>query len=98
MRIAAGKRCYEKSAMILLPFVNLQPSIPTSINTCLRFAAEEYRKRQQSCIVTFDLPLFIKHMDIVSQEDETAEMSKVSFDLFSVSSQLLHVFPKGVVS
>ncbi|GBO12982.1 hypothetical protein AVEN_236567-1 [Araneus ventricosus] len=62
--------------MIHLPYVNLQPSIPTSINTCLRFAAEECRKRQQRCFVTFDLPLFFKAMDIVSQEDETAEMSK----------------------
>ncbi|GBN45522.1 hypothetical protein AVEN_167105-1 [Araneus ventricosus] len=47
MHIAAGKRCYEKSAVILLPFVNLEPPIPTSINTCLRFAAEECSKRQQ---------------------------------------------------
>ncbi|GBM44412.1 hypothetical protein AVEN_128273-1 [Araneus ventricosus] len=40
MDIAAGKRCYKKSAVIPLPFVNLQPSNATSINTCLHFAEE----------------------------------------------------------
>ncbi|GBM54180.1 hypothetical protein AVEN_64526-1 [Araneus ventricosus] len=77
MEITAGKRCYAKSAVILLAFVNLQPSNPTLIKTCLRFAAEKFRKRQQSCIVTFDQPLFIKAMDIVSQADEIDELSKV---------------------
>ncbi|KAJ8888474.1 hypothetical protein PR048_007964 [Dryococelus australis] len=47
MEIAAGKISYEKSAVIPLPFVNLQPSNPASINTCFRFAAEGCRKRQQ---------------------------------------------------
>ncbi|GBL93748.1 hypothetical protein AVEN_166786-1 [Araneus ventricosus] len=50
MEIAAGKRCYDESAVIPFPFANLQPSNPTSINTCLRFEAEECRKRQQRCI------------------------------------------------
>ncbi|GBM68502.1 hypothetical protein AVEN_144208-1 [Araneus ventricosus] len=77
MKITARKRCYEKSAVIPLPFVNLQPSNPTSINTSLRFAAEECRKRQQRCIVTFDHPLFIKAMNIVSQVNETDELFKV---------------------
>ncbi|GBM91898.1 hypothetical protein AVEN_112925-1 [Araneus ventricosus] len=77
MEIAAGKKCYEKSAVMPLPFVNLQPFNPTSINTCLRFAAEEYKKRQQRCIVTFDQSLFIKDMDIVFRADETDELSKV---------------------
>ncbi|GBM27735.1 hypothetical protein AVEN_25354-1 [Araneus ventricosus] len=53
------------------------PSNPTSTNTCLRFAAEECSKRQQRCIVTFYQPLFIKSMDIVSQANETDELSKV---------------------
>ncbi|GBN29084.1 hypothetical protein AVEN_208453-1 [Araneus ventricosus] len=42
----AGKRCYDKSAVISFPFVNLQPSNPTSINNCLRFTAEECSKRK----------------------------------------------------
>ncbi|GBN52973.1 hypothetical protein AVEN_47393-1 [Araneus ventricosus] len=71
------KRCYNKSALIPFPFVNLQPSDPTSINTCLHFAAEECRKQQQRCIVTFDLSLFIKAIDIVSQADEIDELSNV---------------------
>ncbi|KAJ8879540.1 hypothetical protein PR048_020148 [Dryococelus australis] len=40
MEIAAGKRSYEKSVVIPLPFANLQLSNPTSINSCLRFTAE----------------------------------------------------------
>lgn len=77
MEIAAGQSSYDQSAVIPLPFVNLQPSHPTSINTCLRFAAEECTKRQQKCIVTFDQPLFIKATDIVSQADETDVLSTV---------------------
>ncbi|GBN50756.1 hypothetical protein AVEN_185748-1 [Araneus ventricosus] len=77
MDIVAGKRCYDKSAVIPFPFVNLQPSDPISINTCLHVSAEECRKLQQRCIVTFKLPLFIKAIDIVSQADEIDELSKV---------------------
>ncbi|GBN19828.1 hypothetical protein AVEN_122330-1 [Araneus ventricosus] len=77
MEIATGKRCYNKSAVIPFPFVNLQPSNPTSINTCLHFVAEECRKRQQGCIVTFDLSLFIKIIDIVCQADRIDDLAKV---------------------
>ncbi|KAJ8887203.1 hypothetical protein PR048_013418 [Dryococelus australis] len=71
MEIAGGKRSHEKSAVISLPFVNLQPSNPTKNYTCLHFAAEEYRKQQQKSILIFDQPLFIKAMDIVFQSDES---------------------------
>ncbi|KAJ8897634.1 hypothetical protein PR048_002983 [Dryococelus australis] len=71
------KRSYEKSAVIPCPSSILQNSNPTSVNTCLRFAAEECRKRQQRCIVMFDKPLFIKAMDIVFWADETDELSKM---------------------
>ncbi|GBN79298.1 hypothetical protein AVEN_78919-1 [Araneus ventricosus] len=77
MEIAAGKRCYDKSAVIPFPVVNLQPSNPTSNNPCLRFAVEECRKQQQRCIVTFYLPLFIRAIDIVPQEDVIDEPSNV---------------------
>ncbi|GBM23746.1 hypothetical protein AVEN_271111-1 [Araneus ventricosus] len=60
--IAAEQVCYEKSAVIPLPFVNLRPSNLTSISTCLRFAAEKCRKRQKRCIVTLDQPFFIKRL------------------------------------
>ncbi|GBN00097.1 hypothetical protein AVEN_170234-1 [Araneus ventricosus] len=64
MEIATWKRCYEKSAA--LPYFNLQLSSPLPpINTCLRFAVQECRKRLQRCIMTFCQPLFIKAMDIV---------------------------------
>ncbi|GBL80795.1 hypothetical protein AVEN_26231-1 [Araneus ventricosus] len=72
----AEKRLYEKSTVIPLPFVNFQPSNRTSVNTCLCFAVEECRKRQQRCIMTFVQPTFIKAMDIVSQADDTDEMQK----------------------
>ncbi|KAJ8887374.1 hypothetical protein PR048_013589 [Dryococelus australis] len=71
------KKILTKSQQIPLPFINLHPSNPTSCNTCLHFAAEECRKQQQRCIVTFYQPLFIKAMDIVSQADKVDELSKV---------------------
>ncbi|GBM09224.1 hypothetical protein AVEN_226719-1 [Araneus ventricosus] len=60
-----------------LAFVNLQPSNPTSVNTCLCFADGECRKRQQRCIMTFVQPPFIKAVDIVSQADNTDELPQV---------------------
>ncbi|GBL75463.1 hypothetical protein AVEN_194640-1 [Araneus ventricosus] len=71
------KTCYEKSSVIPLLFVNLQPPNHTSINTCLRFVADECKKWQQRHVVTYDQSLFIKAMDIVSQADETDVLSKV---------------------
>ncbi|GBN93397.1 hypothetical protein AVEN_189782-1 [Araneus ventricosus] len=85
----------EKSAVIPLPFVILQPSNLTSIYTCLRFADEECRKRQQRYIMTFVQPLFIKAMDIVSQADDTDELFKHS--PFNQSEELISL-SSGIVA
>lgn len=77
IKVAARHHEYETSAVIPLPFVNLEPTNLTTINTCVRYAAEECQKRRQKCIVTFDQPLFIKAVDIVSQADETDVLSSV---------------------
>ncbi|GBL90431.1 hypothetical protein AVEN_178858-1 [Araneus ventricosus] len=94
---AAGKRLYEKSAVIPLSFVNLQPSNPTSVNTCLCFADEECRKRQQRCIMTFAQPPFIKAMDIISQSYDTDELSKWEKSWVAVASKKCEVFAKNAV-
>ncbi|GBL98622.1 hypothetical protein AVEN_19682-1 [Araneus ventricosus] len=65
------------SDTLVLLFVNLQPSNPTSVNTCLCFADEECRKRQQRCIMTFVQPPFITDTDIISQAYDTDELSRV---------------------
>ncbi|GBM87392.1 hypothetical protein AVEN_168640-1 [Araneus ventricosus] len=73
----------------------LQPSNPTSVNTCLCFTDEECRKRQQRCIMTFVQPPFIKTMDTVSQADDTHELSKHS--PFNQSEELISL-SSGIVA
>lgn len=46
-KIAAGQQSYEKSVVIPLPFVNLDRTNSTTINTGLRFAAEEWEARAE---------------------------------------------------
>lgn len=61
-----GTKPFEKSKIVALPFINLSPSDPSTIYTALEFALSETRKsHQQSCIVTFDQPLFQKASEIV---------------------------------
>uniref|UniRef100_A0A1B6ETH7 Uncharacterized protein n=1 Tax=Cuerna arida TaxID=1464854 RepID=A0A1B6ETH7_9HEMI len=57
---------HETSYIMATPFINLDPSNMSTIFTALHFAAEQSRKQKQTCIVTFDQPLFLKASDIVS--------------------------------
>ena len=57
---------YETSAVLPLPFVNLDPGNLSIIYTSLLFAVEHCKKDNHPfCIVTFDQPLYAKAMDIV---------------------------------
>ncbi|XP_063235988.1 uncharacterized protein LOC134538524 [Bacillus rossius redtenbacheri] len=67
-----------KSSYIMgVPFINLNPSNPSTIFTALCFAAEQCKKRNQTCIVTFDQPLFLKAFEIVSSAEGSSDISKI---------------------
>ena len=57
---------YEKSRIVILPFVNLPPSDLNALNSALCFALNECDKRNITfCPVTFDQLLYIKTVDNV---------------------------------
>ncbi|KAE8737639.1 hypothetical protein FOCC_FOCC016896, partial [Frankliniella occidentalis] len=63
----ANEKRHDMSAFVPLPFIPLPATDPSTLYTALRYArkkCDEYK--QKTCVVTFDLPLFIKAMDIVS--------------------------------
>lgn len=69
---------YQRSAICPLPFANLSPTNPSTIYTCLQYAIEECKKQgQNTCIVTFDQPLFNKALDIVLAADSGSPLSSV---------------------
>ncbi|KAE8752846.1 hypothetical protein FOCC_FOCC000584, partial [Frankliniella occidentalis] len=73
-----GTSPYSLTATLPLPFVNLNPSDPTTVFTCLDFAAETASKHgQQFCSVTFDQPLFWKAMDIILSSPQNSPVRKV---------------------
>ena len=60
---------YSVSSTKILPFINRNPSDPSTIFTALTFAAEECKKLNQPlCSVTFDQPLFAKAAQIVADD------------------------------
>ncbi|CAG9773585.1 unnamed protein product [Ceutorhynchus assimilis] len=68
--VLEGTKPFEKSKIVALPFTNLSPTGPSTICTALEFALSETRKNhQQTCIVTFDQPLFQKASEIVYAEE-----------------------------
>jgi len=59
--ITATEQNYQTSMVLTLPFVNLQPTSLDAIYTVLTYAvAESQRQGQQTCVVTFDQPLYAK--------------------------------------
>ena len=57
---------YSTSAVLPLPFVNMDPSNLSTIYTCLQYVAEQRSKCGQSRItVTFDQPLYAKAREMV---------------------------------
>lgn len=65
------------SYIMALPFINMDASNMSTILSALTFASEQSRKRNQSCIVTFDQPLFLKASEIVSAAEENSDVSKI---------------------
>lgn len=61
-----------KSSIDQVSFIYLDPSNLSTINTALQFAAEQCRKNgQQSCVVTFDQPLYAKAVEIIASTSDS---------------------------
>lgn len=63
----ANEPNHDMSAFLPLPFIPMAATDPSSLYTALRFArkrCDDYK--QKTCVVTFDLPLFLMAMDIVN--------------------------------
>lgn len=71
---------YERSQIILLPFIKSPASNYTMIYTTLLEAVKQSRKANQlHTIITFDQPLFYKARDIVAACNKDTEISKNVF-------------------
>ena len=69
---------YGTSAVLPLPFVNMDPSNLSTIYTCLHCVAEQRSKRRQSRItVTFDQPLYAKAREMVRAAGPHSPLSGV---------------------
>ena len=67
---------YNTSEILPLPFVNLDPSNPSTIYTCLLHATEEGEKIGQSkTVVTFDQPLYAKACEMVLAAEPNSPLS-----------------------
>ena len=71
---------YEISEVIPLPFVNLDLSNPSTIYTCLLYAAEQC-KNQSHVMVTFDQPLFTKATEMALAAAAENPLSRVVVQL-----------------
>lgn len=79
-RRCPGARSMKTSAVLPLPFMNLNSSKPTTIFTVLEFAAGLAAKQgQQNSLATFDKRLFSKAMDVVSQVEAASSPLKKLF-------------------
>lgn len=68
---------FKTSRIMALPFINLEATNMTSLNSALTFAANESASRKMACIVTFDQPLFIKASEIVAAADTCSPLSRI---------------------
>lgn len=71
MKLAMECGQYQRSRIETLPFINLDPSNPSTIFTALCFARSQCEKHDLKCCpVTFDQPLYIKAAEIVASSQE----------------------------
>ena len=67
MKTAMKSDQYQRTRIETLPFINLDPSNPSTIYTALCFAQTQCEKQGlRICPVTFDQPLYIKAAEIVA--------------------------------
>ena len=84
--IYSNKEKCDGTYVMAVPFINLDASNNSTIFTALCFAAEESRKQNQSCIVTFDQPLFLKASEIVGSAESDSEIAKIVLRLGGFTS------------
>jgi hypothetical protein len=60
-----------------VPFVNMDPSNPSTIYSAISYAAEECKKQNRNCIITFDQPLYLKASEIKASANPGTEVSKI---------------------
>lgn len=78
MERRTAKRPYLSSRIIYLPFINAPPSDYDTIYTALLSAIEKCKSlKQESCVITFDQPLYIKARDIVQSIGPNPESIKI---------------------
>ena len=67
MQIAMRDGVFEKSRVEMLPFINLDPTRPSTVYMALCVAQKECEKQGRlACPVTFDQPLYMKAAAIVA--------------------------------
>ncbi|KAK3926626.1 Endo-1,4-beta-xylanase 2, partial [Frankliniella fusca] len=67
--MTAPDRVLPRSTVQALPFVELATTDPNAINTALRYAMKDADDRgQDDCFVTFDQPLYMKAMKLVTAD------------------------------
>ncbi|ELT98633.1 hypothetical protein CAPTEDRAFT_215085 [Capitella teleta] len=70
MQLASKGENYERTRIEILPFINRQPTNPSSIYTALNFAREQSSLHgMETCFVTFDQPLYAKAIEIVASDE-----------------------------
>ncbi|ELU12775.1 hypothetical protein CAPTEDRAFT_192603 [Capitella teleta] len=70
MQLASKGENYERTRIEILPFINRQPTNPSSIYTALNFAREQSSLHgMETCFVTFDQPLYVKANEIVASDE-----------------------------
>lgn len=67
----------ESTYIKAVPFINMDPTNMSTIYTALSFAAEQSRLQKQTCIVTFDQPLFLKASEIVTNAEMNSDIGKI---------------------
>lgn len=78
MEAVTAHKTFAKSKIIFLPFIHAPPSDYDTIYTTLNYALTESKaSNSNSCIVTFDQPLFWKARDIVSSANSSSEISSI---------------------
>ncbi|KAK4880980.1 hypothetical protein RN001_004299 [Aquatica leii] len=68
---------YATTKILPVPFINLEASNLSAINSALMYAVLESQIKKKPCIVTFDQPLFLKAAEIVSSADSSSPLSTI---------------------
>lgn len=90
-----AKKPFERSRILCLPFINAPPTDYGTILTSLLFSTEKCKaSNQNTCIVTFDQPLYWKARDITAAADTNTDLSKVIVRLGGF--HLLMIFIGGI--